>query len=112
MGVNGDQFYPLHPGIAEIPAPVKLDPVGPCTGGSNILISRFQNFSILPAALAAAKTDNIQYPDFKLTISPTFWQYPISSFEGCRALPVDGDVKNEGHPFSLQVQVGSLYFLC
>ena len=29
---------------------------------------------------------NIQYPDFKLTISPPFWQYPISSFEGCRAL--------------------------
>ena len=29
--------------------------------------------------------DNIQYPDFKLTISSALWQCPISSFEGYRA---------------------------
>ena len=52
-------------------------------GETNVPISKFQwnQYPNIPFSVG-----NIQYPDFKLAISPAFWQYPISSFEGCRAL--------------------------
>ncbi len=49
-------------------------------------MSQYPNFSEDQYPYILFSVGNIQYPDFKLAISPAFWQYPISSFEGYRAL--------------------------
>ena len=60
-----------------------------CPGGTDEVSCHSTGRAILylqPINNIPFPVGNIQYPDFKLAISPTFWQYPISSFEGCRAL--------------------------